>query len=335
MKLQKLFDVVICKNPISKSFADENPGATPYVTTTSENNGVECFVDYPAQYPADLITVSKDGGSADAFLQTEPFCGNEKVMVLLPKQKMSKHESLFYTYVINANKYKFAYGRKCSVARLKEVEVPKVSDIPEWVYNMNISKVSTNNVANEYISLNINEWVEFRFGRLITSIYKSKSINKDALTEKIDGIDTIQYITRTCENNGCEMLADINDIDSDYIEASNAISIGDTTATCFYQPEQFITGDHMVIVRADWMNEYNALFVVAILSNEQFKYSYGRAFLMDRVKDTIIKLPIKKNQDGTPFIDNGKKYSDNGYVPDWKFMEEYIRTLPYGDRLET
>lgn len=50
MKLSKLFNVEICKNPISIEFAEENPGMTAYITTTSYNNGIECFVDYPAQY---------------------------------------------------------------------------------------------------------------------------------------------------------------------------------------------------------------------------------------------------------------------------------------------
>ena len=74
----------------------------------------------------------------------------------------------------------------------------------------------------------------------------------------------------------------------------------------------------MVVVRADsWLNERTALYIVTILNNEQFKYSYGRAFLMDRIKDTMIKLP-----------------TDSDGKPDWQFMEDYIKSLPYGDRLE-
>jgi hypothetical protein len=32
-------------------------------------------------------------------------------------------------------------------------------------------------------------------------------------------------------------------------------------------------------------------------------------------------------------MDDKCTYSENGYVPDWQFMEEYIKALPYGDRL--
>ena len=161
------------------------------------------------------------------------------------------------------------------------------------------------------MNLDVADWKEFRFGDLISDIYKAKAINKDDLTITTDSDNAIRYITRTGENNGCELLADIRDIDSKTIEKGNAISIGDTTATCFYQDEDFITGDHMVVVRADsWLNSYTALYIVAILTNEQYKYSYGRAYLMDRIKDTIVKLP-----------------TDSDGNPDWQFIEDYMKSL--------
>lgn len=125
----------------------------------------------------------------------------------------------------------------------------------------------------------------------------------------------------------------MKDVDVRYIEEPNAITIGDTTATCFYQAERFIAGDHMVVVRAEWLNEKVATFILTILKKEQYKYSYGRAFLMDRIKSTTLKLPIALNDDGTPYVDETHKFSDDGYVPDWTFMENYIKSLPYGDRI--
>lgn len=145
------------------------------------------------------------------------------------------------------------------------------------------------------MNLDIKKSGKFIFGNLISDIYKAKAINKDELTVAVDKTNAINYITRTGENNGCELLADIRDIDEKFIEKGNAISIGDTTATCFYQPENFITGDHIVIVRADsWLNQYTALYIVTLLTNEQYKYSYGRAFLLDRIKNTILNLPIRQ-----------------------------------------
>lgn len=154
---------------------------------------------------------------------------------------------------------------------------------------------------------------EFRFGDLISDIYKAKAINKDdiSIVARNDNNNAIRYITRTGENNGCECLADKHEIDSSYIEKGNAITIGDTTATCFYQDEDFVTGDHMVVIRADaWLNRYTALYIVTKLKAEQYRYSYGRAYLKDRISDTFMLLPTKEDE-----------------TPDWQFMKDYIKSL--------
>lgn len=177
------------------------------------------------------------------------------------------------------------------------------------------------------MNLDINDWKEFKFGRLICDIYKSKALNKDELLSTTDIKNGIRYITRTGDNNGCEMIVDISCVESMYIQKGNAITIGDTTATCFYQSDDFITGDHIVVLRAEWLNEIVALYIITILNNEQYKYSYGRAFLLERIKNTLIKLPIKRHSDMTPVIDDTNSYSENGYIPDWKWMEDYIISL--------
>ena len=175
------------------------------------------------------------------------------------------------------------------------------------------------------MNLDINSWKEFRFGNLIEKPYKAKAFKKDDL--ELAANEGVRYITRTSANNGCEMIVNTSDIQKKYVEKGNAISIGDTTATCFYQDEDFITGDHMVIVRAKWLNKSTGLFIAGLLQNEQYKYSYGRAFLINRIQETMMKLPIQHNPDGTPYIDNNHTYSEDGYVPDWQFMENYMKSL--------
>lgn len=266
---------------------------------------------------------------------------------------------MFIATVLRQEKYKFSYGRKWTLDNMNItiIKLPaqrnddgtiyldtskKYSDdgyVPDWEWMENYIKslhhkpLTTKNKTDDVLLFNMNEWQEFRFGNLISSINKSKALNKDDLIETNNKKHSIRYITRTGENNGCELLVDISTVDKTYIQDKNAISIGDTTATCFYQDEDFITGDHMVIVRAEWLNKPLGLYVTSILNKEQYKYSYGRAFLMDRIKDTIIKLPIVRNSDKLPVIDESKRYSEQGYLPDWQWMEKYMKSLPYGDRL--
>ena len=95
-----------------------------------------------------------------------------------------------------------------------------------YVKSLHHNPLKTKNKLNKRIELNIENWKEFRFGNLISDIYKAKAINKDDLTPATDLSNAIRYITRTGENNGCELLADIREINSKNIEKANAISIG-------------------------------------------------------------------------------------------------------------
>ena len=67
--------------------------------------------------------------------------------------------------------------------------------------------------------------------------------------------------------NGCTPLisrSDINNGISQYVNetpqySGNCLTIGDTTATCFYQDKSFVTGDHMMMLKAknkEWDNKY-------------------------------------------------------------------------------
>lgn len=76
------------------------------------------------------------------------------------------------------------------------------------------------------------------------------------------------------------------------------------------------------------------LFFQTVLQVNRAKYTYGRKVTKNKYLNDWIELPIQYNPDETPFIDATHKYSDEGFVPDWQFMEDYIKSLPYGDRLQ-
>lgn len=101
--------------------------------------------------------------------------------------------------------------------------------------------------------------------------------------------------------------------DYDGLEAGGAITIGDTTSTIYYQENEFITGPHIIVVRAEWFNVYTALFLIAILNLEKYRYPvFGRPFSKESIYETEIMLPI-----------------DDEGEPDYVFMEDYIKSCPY------
>ena len=176
-------------------------------------------------------------------------------------------------------------------------------------------KTITTKITKKPASPDTSKWRRFRFGDMISSIYKAKAYNDEYLTNARAGfVDSVPYITRTDENNGVKSFVLKQELNG--VEGGNAIVIGDTTATVSYQEKDFICGDHIVVVRADWLNKFTGLFIVTLLRKENYRYSYGRAFKMEAIKDTFLKIPA--NADGSP---------------DYKFMEEFIKSLPYSDRI--
>ena len=307
----------------------DDADAVNFVARTAENNGVSAYVsridDVTPQNPG-LISVAGGGSVLSTFLQNEPFYSGRDLYTLEAKDCISDEAKMFIITVLEQNKYKYSYGRQANKTLpdillklpIDDEGRPDYQFMEDYIKSLHHKPLTTKNKPGQVPELKVTEWKEFRFGDLISNIHKAKAINKDDLSPVTEGSEfAIRYITRTGENNGCELLADIREVDVSTIETGKAITVGDTTATCFFQDEQFITGDHMVVVRADgWLNKYTAIYIVALLTNEQYKYSYGRAFLMDRIKETVLKLPV-----------------DTDGKPDWQFMENYIKTLPYGDRI--
>lgn len=332
-----------------------------YVGAKKDDNGVmiHCMKDNALMQKGNCIIFICNGQGSVGYANymDVDFIGTTDIVAGY-NENLNSYNGLFIATVLCQERPKYSFGRKWKT-HLKStiIKLPikcnpdgtsyidntfEYSDygyVPDWKWMENYTKslyhkpLTTKNKKESVPAFDISEWKDFRFGNLISCIGKAKAINKDELIEAINEEQSIRYITRTGDNNGCELVADITSVEEEYIQPSNAITIGDTTATCFYQDESFITGDHMVVVRADWLNKSLGLFIVALLNREQYKYSYGRAFLMDRIKDTIIKLPIKRNFDKTPIIDNSKRYSEQGYIPNWEWMENYIKSLPYGDRI--
>lgn len=60
---------------------------------------------------------------------------------------------------------------------------------------------------------------------------------------------------------------------------------------------------------------YIAMFVATVIEMDKYRWAYGRKWRPERmVKSTILLPAILQNDE---------------YVPDWEYMREYIKSLPY------
>ena len=111
---------------------------------------------------------------------------------------------------------------------------------------------------------------------------------------------------------------------------------GSFLGACFIQQEPFYTAQNVGIFQEkEPLSSHTKLFISTLIRNEcKIKYqAFGRELNSHFRKDFTLKLPVL--MDGNNYVfDKNKKYSDKGYVPDWKFMENYIKSLPYGDRID-
>lgn len=100
--------------------------------------------------------------------------------------------------------------------------------------------------------------------------------------------------------------------------SGNAISVSiNIPKNVFYQENDFCASVNIVILRNEYINKYNGLFIANIISYANRIYNYGNKQSKDRLNNTIINLPI--TPDGTP---------------DYDFMDQYIKSLPFSKVLE-
>ena len=296
-----------------------------YVGTKKDDNGVMLHCAYDSaliQKGNCIIFICNGQGSVGyANYMDVDFIGSTDIVAGHNKM-LNQYNGLFIATVLCQERPKYSFGRKWKT-HLKDtvIKLPQtIEGFPDWdfmeqyIKSLNHKPLTTQNKSSQH-PLNIDNWQEFRLDDLFSEIYKAEAhVKGDLEFVESPGTNTIKFISRTEMNNGCDCYLQNNGISG--IENGNAITIGDTTATCFYQKDEFVCGDHIVVCRAEWLNLYTGLFLVSLLKREKYKYNYGRAFKMDLISNTKVKLPTKS--DGTP---------------DFNYMEHYMKLLPYGDRI--
>lgn len=181
------------------------------------------------------------------------------------------------------------------------------------------------------MNLNLNEWKSFCVNNIF-SMLNGKGITKEEVEEN-EGLFKVVQSGET--NNGV-----LGKIDLNYCKRMNytftekpCLTVARSGSAGFvsFQINGCVVGDSakILLLEDDIATTEHYLFLQTILSANRFKYTYGRKVTEEKYMNDIIDLPIQHNVDGTPFIDEDKKYSDAGYVPDWQFMENYIKSLHY------
>lgn len=134
-KLRQFFDI---RKGQRLTKADMLPGDLPYVGASDTSNGVTARIGQKAIHQGGTISVSYNGSVAEAFYQPVPYWATDDVNVLYPKGfKLTPALALFICTVIRLEKYRFNYGRKWHLDRMREsvVKLPVTNEgAPDWSY---------------------------------------------------------------------------------------------------------------------------------------------------------------------------------------------------------
>jgi putative type II site-specific deoxyribonuclease len=170
------------------------------------------------------------------------------------------------------------------------------------------------------IILNTNNWRIFNLFDLFEEIKKGKRLIEE---DRIKG--QIAYFSASEFDNG------LTDFINNPLFIEKDSLIYTTFGDVFYIEGEFTASDEITILKSKRINKYSGLFIATILNCNKYKYAFGRKAFLKRLKYQTLLLPIQTDLEGIPIIDKKNKFHKKGYIPDWEYMETYIKSLPYGD----
>lgn len=296
------------------------------ITATEFANGGSFFFiprDSDTVYNSGL-TINNNGNVGKVFFHDYKFAPTSDVTVLIPSDKhtITRYEGLYLKTAIEKQKDQFMYGYKISNDRLKNIQaqipLTKNGQI-DWNFMENTIKPLFNNIdhtlhtKNNYsqiISLNNRKWHSFKVSDVLI-VENGVRLTKENMIE-----GNIPFIGASSKNNGItNWISNENkSIDQNVLGVNYNGSVVDN----FYHPYKALFSDDVKRIHIKDPNvtptPYKYLFLKAVFLQHKAQYQYGYKFDSARMKNQRIMLPVDDKGD-----------------PDWNFMENYIKSLPFAD----
>lgn len=332
--LSKIFDIDFGNKFDLNKMVESQQTHIAFVSRTASNNGVSGWVE-PIEgvdpYPAGCLTVALGGSLGSTFVQPKEFYTGQNVAVLKDKKNgktLSIEEKLLVAMLIRKEcESRFvAFGRELNkhIKTDFTVRLPATdSNDVDWEVLQKISKgilakvsLKTSNVISQFSD--ISKWERVPIKKIFKTeesgnLPRGKVHSKEELP---DGSDYF-YVGAKKRDNGIMYRCGY---DEKLISKGNCIAFicngqGSVGYTNYIDTDFMASGD-LALGYNDNLNKYNALFLVTILDKERFKYSFGRKW-GKYLANTEILIPVQGDGE-----------------PNWKYMEDYIKSLPFGDKIK-
>lgn len=311
-----------------KALSTENKnfyaGNIPCINGSSENNGVFCYLSESIKeigfelQKAPALSLARVGNAGKTFVQSSDFFIADNAFSLVLKEKRNISAYLFISTVLNMETIKYSYGRTISMEKYKKLLIrlpalangePDYEFMTQYIEELHSKPIRTA-IKEKPQELHIENWSNYLMGSLFDFV-KGKRLTK---ADMIPG--NVNYLGAISENNSVR-----EKIETLYPYKGNCITVNynGSVGEAFYQSEPFWASDDVNVLYAKdfWeMNKYIAMFLVTVIKTNKYRFGYGRKWTLEKMKETIIKLPSNKNGN-----------------PDFEFMEKYIKSLPYSDKI--
>lgn len=322
-KLNEVFDVIEpSKGNTTYNLVEGNE--IPYIAAKKNNNGIQKMVaregneQYISKGNCIVFIHIGDGSGGYSLYQPNDFIGMSGKTSCGYSNNLNKYNALFIVTILDKGRYKYCFGRSWTGERFKQttLSLPSKNGKPDWEYMTDFIKKRYSLKLNKIKTANVNPLTlkapmeEFKMSDLF-KVKSYKSISKTNVSLKGNG--DYPYITRTALNNGISGYYNYKNVPKNTITIETTLS-----GLCFYHDYEYSTGDHIMVlnpINGTKLNKYTAIYIKTIWRKNAYKYSYGRPALKENIDNTYLLLPSK----------NGK--------PDWEYMESFIKSLPYADRI--
>lgn len=335
-------------------------GPIPVISHSIKNNSIGFFslpIEGQKLFNSNTALALSDRGNFRATVQKDDFYIGTRVKALEAKfGNCNKRILSFIATVINNESFRFCYGRNCTggIDDLL-ISLPSFPDgTPNYEYMDSYIKAINQDVATipDYFlnegydkacwymdNINQDNFERYYGGKYCEGTVKFRPCDNSTWSEfKVGGKDGLfdvmpgKRLTKSDQHEGMMPFlgaTKYNNGITGYISEEPlysgpclTINYNGSVAEAFYQSSAFWNSDD---VKA-WIPRYKfnvfiAMFLIVIIRLQQQHYFYGRKWSQESMEKTIIKLPYI-------YDDTGKK------VPDWDYMEQYIKSLPFSKNIK-
>ncbi|MEW7849530.1 restriction endonuclease subunit S [Massilia aurea] len=310
-------------------------GTTPFVGASRVNNSITDFAATPVLFPGGWVTLiyNGDGGTGHARFQPAPFSASDDVIALEPLSDQATEPALLLIASMLTQQCvpKFGFGYKLTLTRLnrQKIMAPVTTNaegkqVVDWEGLTRLGAELLANAKNrvrlvrKLTSIDDTVVPELVYAPvLITDVFETmRAAGKwfDLSKAILSGNPSVPYVARSGGGNGIGAFLPHQRFDPP--NAANAITIGVSTSTVFYQPAAFYTSKEIQVLRHPRLSADNGAILVALLREQMSKFQWGNGASLERLKATRIMVPVKTDVNGEQVVD-------------WEGMSRFGRALRF------